>query len=58
MIKLSLVKSNFRFGLVVLLFLSVMIIFIAPSVDLQPTALRAIQMANMLFAMLALAGTV
>lgn len=43
--------------MVILLLLSVLTIFISPAVDLQPTALRAVQLANMLFAVLALAGT-
>jgi hypothetical protein len=46
-----------KFAMVILLLLSVIIIFISPAVDLQPTALRSVQLANMLFAVLALAGT-
>ena len=49
-------RTSLRFGLVVVLLLIVTAIFISPAVDLEPTALRAMQMANMLFAMLALAG--
>lgn len=41
----------------IVLLLSVLIIFIAPAVDLEPTALRAMQAASLLFAVLALAGT-
>jgi hypothetical protein len=51
------VKSGVKIGAVVLLVLSVLTIFISPAVDLQPTALRALKMANLLFAFLALAGT-
>ena len=57
MILLDLMKDNSKFGVVILLLLSVITIFISPAVDLQPTALRALQLANMVFAMLALAGT-
>lgn len=41
----------------ILLLLSVLIVFTAPAVDLEPTALRAMQSASLLFAALALAGT-
>ena len=47
---------SFKVGLVIFVLLTVMIIFISPAVDLEPTALRSIQMANLLFAMLAVAG--
>ncbi|HUA16753.1 MAG TPA: hypothetical protein VMG31_15775 [Verrucomicrobiae bacterium] len=40
-----------------LLLLVVTAIFASPAVDLQPTALRALQLANLFFAALALAGT-
>lgn len=46
-----------KLGIVILLLLSVTAIFISPAVDLQPTALRAMQLANMLFAVLVLFGT-
>jgi hypothetical protein len=45
-----------KLTLVTLLLLTVLTVFISPAVDLQPTALRALQAANMLFAALALAG--
>jgi ABC-type Mn2+/Zn2+ transport system permease subunit len=41
----------------IVLLLSVLVIFTAPAVDLEPTALRAMQAASLLFAVLALAGT-
>lgn len=41
----------------VVLLLSVLVVFVAPAVDLEPTALRAMQAASLLFAVLALAGT-
>ncbi|HUO24456.1 MAG TPA: hypothetical protein VMU61_02245 [Candidatus Aquilonibacter sp.] len=50
-------KNRFKLGVVILLLLSVIAIFISPAVDLQPTALRAVQLANLLFAVLALAGS-
>lgn len=43
--------------IVVLLLLSVATIFVSPAVDLQPTALRALQLANLFFAFLALGAT-
>lgn len=46
-----------KFGIVIGLLLIVMTVFIAPAVDLEPTALRAMKAASMLFAALALAGT-
>lgn len=42
---------------VILLLLSVIAIFVSPAVDLQPTALRAMKCASLLFAALLLAGT-
>ncbi len=50
-------ENRFKFAVVVLLLLSLMTIFISPAADLQPTALRSLQLANLLFAVLALAGT-
>jgi len=41
----------------IVLLLSVLVVFIAPAVDLEPTALRAMQAASLLFAVLALART-
>ena len=43
--------------IVVLLLLSVATIFVSPAVDLQPTALRALQLANLFFAFLALGAS-
>ena len=43
--------------MVILLMLSVVAIFVSPAVDLQPTALRALKSANLLFAALVLAGS-
>lgn len=57
MIKLVLVGDVLKFGLVILLLFSVIAVFVSPAVDLEPTALRAAKMANLLFALLALAGT-
>jgi len=42
--------------LAIVLVLSVITIFVSPVTNLQPSALRALQLANMLFAFLALAG--
>ena len=50
-------KSRSKLVIVVLLLLSVATIFISPAVDLQPTALRALQLANLFFAFLALGAT-
>lgn len=43
---------------VVILLLAVTVVFVSPAVDLEPTALRAAQAASLLFAVLALAGSV
>ena len=43
---------------VILLLLTVVTIFVSPAVDLQPTALRALQAASLLLAALLLASTV
>jgi hypothetical protein len=51
------VKDGAKFVVVILLLLSVITIFISPAVDLQPTALRALKLATMLLAFLALAAT-
>lgn len=51
-------KSDIKFRLVILLLLSMIAIFISPAMDLQPTALRALTLANSLFAILALAATI
>ncbi|MGA8151259.1 MAG: hypothetical protein WB952_09945 [Terriglobales bacterium] len=51
-------KDWVKLGMVILLLLSMIAIFISPAVDLEPTALRAANLANLLFALLALAGTV
>ncbi len=58
MIRLKLVKSLLKPVMVILLLLSVIAIFVSPAVDLQPTALRAVQYASLLFAVLLSAGTV
>jgi len=58
MIILQLVKNSIELGAVIMLLLSVIAIFVSPAVDLEPTALRALQLANALFAILALAGTI
>jgi hypothetical protein len=58
MIRLDLVKQPAKFAWVILLLLSVIAIFVSPAVDLQPTALRAMQCAGLLFAVLLLARTV
>ncbi len=50
-------KRRSVLGVAILLILSVTVIFISPAIDLQPTALRALQLANMLFAVLVLLGT-
>ena len=47
-----------RFLVAFLLLLAVLIVFISPAVDLEPSALKALHMATLLFAALALAGTV
>ena len=41
----------------IVLLLSVFVVFTAPAVDLEPSALRAMQASSLLFAVLALAGT-
>ena len=41
-----------------MLLLSVLIIFVSPAIGLEPTALRALKMADLLFAAIALAGTI
>ena len=46
-----------RFRIALLLVLAILTICISPATDLQPTALRSVQVANMLFAALALAGS-
>ncbi len=46
-----------KFGVVILVLLSVITVFVSPSVDLEPTALRAAKLAHLLFALMALAGT-
>ncbi len=50
-------KRRSALGVAILLILSVTAIFISPAIDLQPTALRALQLANMLLALLVLLGT-
>lgn len=47
-----------KLAIVILLLLSVIAIFASPAVDLQPTALRAMKCATLLFAVLLFAGTV
>ena len=42
---------------VVILLLAVTVVFVSPAVDLEPTALRAAQVASLLLAVLALAGS-
>jgi hypothetical protein len=51
------VKSSAKVVVGVVLLLSVLVVFAAPAVDLEPTALRAMQAASLLLAVLALAGT-
>ena len=46
-----------RIALIIFLLLSVLTVFVSPNVDLEPTALRAMQFANLLFAVLVLAGS-
>ncbi len=46
-----------KLGMVILLLLSLITVFISPAVDLEPTALRAASLANLMFAVLAMAGT-
>ncbi|MGC2195575.1 MAG: hypothetical protein WA628_12930 [Terriglobales bacterium] len=57
MILLHLMGGRAKLGIVIVLLLCVMAVFISPAVDLEPTALRALKAANMLFAALILAGT-
>lgn len=47
-----------RFFVTFLLLLAVLIVFISPAVDLEPSALKALHIATVFFAALALAGTV
>ena len=42
----------FKIAFIVCMLLCVLAIFVSPAVDLQPTALRALQQANLIFAML------
>jgi hypothetical protein len=51
------VDDKAKLGIVIVLLLIVMTVFIAPTVDLEPTALRAMKAASLLFAALVLAGT-
>jgi hypothetical protein len=51
------VNGALKVGVGIALLLTVLVIFAAPAVDLEPTALRAMQAATLLFAVLALAGT-
>jgi hypothetical protein len=51
------VKDATKVVVGIVLLLSILVVFTAPAVDLEPTALRAMQAASMLFAVLALAGT-
>ena len=46
-----------KVGVGIVLLLTVLIVCIAPAVDLEPTALRAMEAATLLFAILALAAT-
>jgi hypothetical protein len=57
MMVLDSMRSDAKFGIVIVLVLSVMVVFVSPAVDLEPTALRALKAAKMLFAALVLAGT-
>lgn len=57
MILLHLMNGTTKLSIVVLLLLCVITVFISPAVDLEPTALRAVKAADMLFAALILAGT-
>lgn len=57
MILFDLVALRNKVAVIILLLLSVIVIFVSPAVDLQPTALRALKFANVLFAALLLAGT-
>lgn len=56
MIKHNLMKRRVEFATVILLLLSVLTVVILPSVDLQPTALRAARLASLVYAVLVLAG--
>ena len=57
MMVLDSMRSDAKLGIVIVLVLSVMVVFVSPAVDLEPTALRALKAAKMLFAALVLAGT-
>lgn len=56
LISLCLVSDSAKLVLVVFLLVSITAIFVSPAVDLEPTALRSLQLLNTLFAVLALAG--
>jgi hypothetical protein len=58
MIKWHLVNGPTKLAITLLLLLVVVATFVSPSASLAPTALRAARVANMLLAVLALAGTV
>ena len=51
-------ERSLKLGMVILLSLSVIAIFVSPAVDLQPTALRAMKCATLLFAVLLFVGTI
>ena len=50
--------SSAKLGLVILLLLCVITVFVSPFVNLEPSAMRAMKSADLLFAALALAGAV
>ena len=52
------IRGIVRLALGVVLVLAVLIIFISPAIDLPPTALRSLKMANLLFFAIALGGKV
>lgn len=57
MMVLDSMNSEAKLGIVIVLVLSVMVVFVSPTVDLEPSALRALKAANMVLAALVLAGT-
>jgi hypothetical protein len=58
MIQLHLVRGQTKLAITLLLLLVLVTTLVFPSASLAPTALRAARVANMLLAILALAGTV
>jgi hypothetical protein len=58
MIKLHLVRGRTKLAITLLLLLVLVTTLVSPSASLAPMALRALRVANMLLAILAVAGTV